>query len=159
MGLQFSSPPGASDFDPTNNASFQNFISSTTGSGISYSSRDWIVRRNSGPWEITELVQSTLRELKRYDVVGLTPLPFTLEDIDSLARRLDNSNRLQLEPKTIFALKKGEAALLEELCDTFNIDPSQPHAACPDLFGEVSERVRISSPKTLPSMAKKSAIC
>ena len=90
-----------------------------------------------------------LDQLAKFDERGLAPLPFTLEDIGSSAKLRNSSNGTNQssdgESSPILALQKGEMAVLDDLIRRSDIDPSRPHAACPDLFGEVSERVGIWS--------------
>jgi hypothetical protein len=111
--------------------------------------KNFQVVRSSGPWETTGLVKDILNQLANLDKLGLTPPPFTLEDIGSSAKLRNPSRGTNQssdgESSPILALKKGEWASLDDLIRHFAIDSSQPHAACPDLFGEVSERVGIWS--------------
>ena len=108
-----------------------------------------VALRGKGLWEVTELVRNILNGLSKFDEQGLTPLPFTLEEIDDslkfpqIWRRTGQSSDGPLP--AIIALRKGELGLLADLCGKFEIDPTKPYAACPDLFGEVSERVGIWS--------------
>jgi hypothetical protein len=89
--------------------------------------------RGKGPWEVTELARKIIDWLANVDEQNSLPLPFVLEQIDDQSKF------------SVITLKKGESASLDDLCKKFPIDPSEPYAACPDLFGDVSERVGIWS--------------
>lgn len=105
--------------------------------------------RGFGPWELTELVRSTLDTLSRCSERGELVLPFTLEEIAPLGSSADGTSAALKGGRNIFSqlriLNSWEKPDLFALVTDLNIDPSQPHAACPDLFGEPSERIGVWS--------------